>query len=499
MGERRQPLFNLSFNGSVKVASTDERLTSDAGVLLLREADHKLGLTESLAATLSDPRNPEKVRYTLTELLRERLYAMALGYEAQDDLDRLAHDPAMKIAVWDRPGDAVVQERLASQPTHSRLIDILAYQEGNRDALREALADWTHRHLRATGGDHAVRHGTVDVDSFPIEVHGQQEGAAYNGYYQETIYHPIVASFSVAGDYDSTREGFRLGNGIVHAALRMGNVHTSEGAVPFIQEVLRKSRCMAQVLDLRLDAGLAVGKILDYITDEKVRFIGRLRSNAVLDRLAQPHLQRPAGRPPQEGYETVVELGKYQAEDWRHAQRLILVITDRPDPVTGQLNLLPNYFFLVVGWKQKELSAEEALEHYRGRGTFEDRLGEFRQTIGQHLSSHDALDNEVTFLLALLSFNLTSLLRIELEEKTGGGWDLRRFQNYVLKAGGRVIHHARQLTLYVAQPVTTFWNQLFARIRRWRLPAGWTAPRGAARRPWIPPPSHAHLKVVLRC
>ena len=62
MGERRQPLFNLSFNGSVKVASTDERLTSDAGVLLLREADHKLGLTESLAATLSDPRNPEKVR-----------------------------------------------------------------------------------------------------------------------------------------------------------------------------------------------------------------------------------------------------------------------------------------------------------------------------------------------------------------------------------------------------------------------------------------------------
>jgi len=102
MGERQQPLFNLSFNGSVKVASTDERLTSDAGVLLLREADHKLGLTESLAATLSDPRNPEKTRYTLTELLRERLYAMALGYEAQDDLDRLAHDPAMKIAVWDR-------------------------------------------------------------------------------------------------------------------------------------------------------------------------------------------------------------------------------------------------------------------------------------------------------------------------------------------------------------------------------------------------------------
>ena len=499
MGERQRPLFNLSFNRSVKVASTDERLTSDAGVLLLREADHKLGLTESLAATLGDPRNPDRIRYTLTELLRGRLYAMALGYEAQDDLDRLAHDPAMKIAVWDRPGNAVLEERLASQPTHSRLVDILAYQEGNRDALREALADWTHRHLRAAGGDHAVRYGTVDVDSFPIEVHGQQEGSAYNGYYNETMYHPIVASFSVAGDYDSTREGFRLGNGFVHGALRMGNVHTSEGAVPFIKEVLRKTRPMAQVLDFRLDAGLVIGKILDCLTDEKVRFIGRIRCNAVLDRLAQPHLQRPVGRPPKEGYERVVELGQYQAEDWRHSQRLILVVSDRPDPVTGQLNLLPNYFFLIVGWEKKDLSAEDSVEHYRRRGTFEDRLGEFRQAVGRHLSSNDALDNEVTFLLGLLSFNVTSLLRIELEEKNGSGWDVQRFQKYVLKAGGRVNKGARQLTLYVAQPVTTFWNQLFIRIRCWRLGIRWKAPRGATRRRWVPPPSHSHLEVVLRC
>ena len=135
MSERPRPLFEPDFNRSVKVMATDERLTSDAGFLMVREADHRLGLTESLAATLRDPRNPAKIRYTLTELLRERLYAMALGYESQDDLDRLAHDPAMKMAVWDRPGDNVLEERLASQPTHSRLMDILAYQEGNREAV----------------------------------------------------------------------------------------------------------------------------------------------------------------------------------------------------------------------------------------------------------------------------------------------------------------------------------------------------------------------------
>ncbi len=68
----------------------------------------------------------------MTELLRERVYAMAQGYSAQDDADRLAHDPAFKMAVWDRRGDDVIEERLASQPTQSRLISILA-QEDNRE------------------------------------------------------------------------------------------------------------------------------------------------------------------------------------------------------------------------------------------------------------------------------------------------------------------------------------------------------------------------------
>ena len=347
MGERHSTGFGLQFNRAVKLVASDERLTSDAGLVVLREADHRLGLTESLTAKLHDPRDSGKVRYTLTELVRQRVYAMAAGHESQDDLDRLAHDPAMKMAVWDRPGNRVIDERLASQPTHSRLIDILAHHKDNQEILREALADWIHRHLRAAGRDHAVRRGTVDVDSFPVEVHGEQEGAEYNGHYQSTIYHPLAASFSVAGDYDSAREGFRMGNGFVHAELRMDHVHTSNGALPFIEEVIRKADSLAQVLDFRLDAGLAIGEVLDCLTDRKKRFIGRLKGNAVLDRLAEPHLRRPVGRPPREGYEHLVELGKHRANDWRHAQRVILVVVDRPDPITGQLNLLPDYFFLV--------------------------------------------------------------------------------------------------------------------------------------------------------
>src|SRR5690606_6387415 len=136
----------------------------------------------------------------------------------------------------------------------------------------------------------------------------------------------------------------------------------------------------------------------------------------------EPHLTRPPGRPPREGYQFTVELGRYQVDTWRHPQRLILVVVDRPDPVTGQLNLLPDYFFLVTNWTEAERTADNLLTHYRGRGTFEDRLGEFNQAIGVHLSSQPFAKNEVTMLLAMLAFNLASIARNELEDSVGGCW-----------------------------------------------------------------------------
>jgi len=498
MGESQGCLFEPSFNRSVKVLATDDRITSDAGLLLLREADHRLGITESLASGLRDPRRDDRIRYQLVELLRERIYAMAAGYAAQDDADRMAHDPAMKLAAWNRPGEQPLDERMASQPTQSRLIDILSREPDNRYALRDALADACERHLRAEGGDHAARKITIDIDSFPIAVHGKQPGAAYNGHYHETVYHPLVASYSVAGDYDSMHEGHRLGNGFLHAILRQGQVHTAQGVTRFVEEAIRKGKRLGFSLDLRIDAGYTDGETLDYLTDEKVHFIGRLKRNAVLDRLAEPHLKRPAGRPPKGGYEDVIELGLYRAEPWRHAQRVVLVVVDKPDSKTGQLNLLPKYFFLVLGWNADELDGPAALQRYRRRGTFEDRLGEFQQAIEPHLSHADFHENETVLRLALLAFNLASMLRIEYEDKAGSCLDLPRFQRDVLKAGGRVVKHARRLMLYVAQAVTPFWKVLIACINRWQLPDRFPKPQGSRRRDWMPPPAHAFSFEVRR-
>ena len=174
------------------------------------------------------------------------------------------------------------------------------------------------------------------------------------------------------------------------------------------------------------------------------------------------------------------------------------MVVDKPDPRTGQLNLLPRYFFLITNWPKTLRSGEELLAHYRKRGTFEDRLSEFNEVIGPHLSSREFVENEVTMLLALLAFNMTSMLRNEFEDALGGCWDLHRFQQSVLRAGGRVVKHARRLWLHIEESVGSFWEVMTRRIAQLRLAARWPQPKGARSRGYVPPPSHAHLSLVLR-
>ncbi len=118
--------------------------------------------------------------------------------------------------------------------------------------------------------------------------------------------------------------------------------------------------------------------------------------------------------------------------------------------------------------------------------------------IGPHLSSREFVENEVTMLLALLAFNMATILRNEFEDALGGCWDLHRFQQSVLRAGGRVVKHARRVWLHVEESVGSFWRVMTERIGQLHLASRWSSPHGARRRDWVPPPSHAHLSLVLR-
>ncbi|RMG10346.1 MAG: hypothetical protein D6731_17655 [Planctomycetota bacterium] len=153
---RRVPQDRFCYNRSILAEGRQNKLTSDAGVLLLRELDERLGLTESLSDELTDPRNPVFATHPFVELLRTRLYALPQGHKAQDDVDRLRDNPAFRVSVSERRGTCPLREEgglvpdgLSSQPTQPRLVATLT-QEENLAQLGLALFGWAHRDLRAT-------------------------------------------------------------------------------------------------------------------------------------------------------------------------------------------------------------------------------------------------------------------------------------------------------------------------------------------------------------
>lgn len=233
-------LFSTEFNGSLRIESRAERLTGEAGAIILRE---RLGVVRWMTERLRDPRDPRLVTHPLTELLRTAVLLMGQGWRDRDDADALRDDAALRPAVSDRrgispllspereedasrPKNPAVPDGLASQPTLSRLVRMLAGEE-NRSVLREAILETAARRIKAGRGGHRMRYATIDVDGLPVEVHGHQPGSEYNGHYHARIYHPIVASLAETGD-------------LVDIRLRPGNVHGAEGALEFVTSLVER-------------------------------------------------------------------------------------------------------------------------------------------------------------------------------------------------------------------------------------------------------------------
>ena len=170
--ETTPPLPGLSpVGGKPLVARFDGgRLSSDGGVLALREIERRLGIADRLAACLDDPRTPEQVRHSLTDIIRFRLLMIAAGYEDGNDADSLRGDPAFKLALDRLPDGA----GLCSQSTLSRLENL----PDTRALLRmgRALVD-----LYCGGFRQGPRRIILDIDDTFDAVHGEQQLRLFNG------------------------------------------------------------------------------------------------------------------------------------------------------------------------------------------------------------------------------------------------------------------------------------------------------------------------------
>ncbi len=461
MGETLQPVIP-GFNRSLRVEARADRLTGDPGAVLLREVLERSGIVSWMTARLNDPRRKVDVTHDLASLIRTSVLLSAQGWRDHDDADAVRHDPAFRLAASSAAGLTPLKgPGLASQPTLSRFTAIMA-EPANIKVLREAVLEMAGRGIRAERQGKRMPSVTLDVDSAPVEVHGHQPKAEWNGHYNARIYHPLITSIAQTGD-------------MLDARLRAGNVGTTEGTLDVILDVVdraRKSFC--DVAMVRIDAGFPSAALLAGLEARGIDYVSRLRANPVLDRLADPFMKRPPGRRPAEPRTWIYGL-RYQADSWDKPRRVILVVKERAD------DLLLDRFFLVTSLKWTAKTRGEVLAHYRERGKAEGHMGELKGVLAPALSSTNrakshwrgkrlksktpAVDafacNEVRLLIACLAYQVMHIARRVLAKATGTGWSLRRLREQVLRAGARLVISGRRMTLALSSAAAPFWSVLW--------------------------------------
>ena len=173
----RQLVFKSCFGRRVVADFRGGSITSDAGGLLLREADRGLGLTERLAACIADNRRQGKVTHSVLAMLRQRIYGIALGYEDLNDHDHLRNDDLMKLVVEeDRP--------LASSPTLCRFendIDRKTLVAMWKVLVEQFIASF----------ERPPKELVLDFDATDDEVHGDRQGRFFHGYYDHYCFLPL--------------------------------------------------------------------------------------------------------------------------------------------------------------------------------------------------------------------------------------------------------------------------------------------------------------------
>jgi hypothetical protein len=270
------PQVTFEFYDNVKpvVARFDQaQASTDGGAVLLKALDDRLRLTDQLAACLVDRRDPEKIRHSVRDLLRQRIIGLACGYEDANDAARLANDPLHKLAVG---RDPVTDAALASQPTLSRFENAMSSRALARVSRTLATTVIAHHRKRLKG--HAQRI-TIDLDPTDDPTHGQQAFTFFNGHYDTWCYLPLVATLT----FDDEAEQY-----LVAIVLRPGNSPATRGARGLVRGLVR---CLRRAfpkaaLRVRIDGGFAGNDWLDVLEAQRVEYVVGLASNARLVRRA---------------------------------------------------------------------------------------------------------------------------------------------------------------------------------------------------------------------
>ena len=442
MGESQKQGFQLSFNRFLRVAFQGSRVTSNGGLILVRELDERLGFGELIEQHLTDSR-ANNARFSFADLLRQSVYSRLAGYEDVNDAEQLSQDPTFRLIGsekdWDR--GAALPSRLQTFET-----ELLAEEENfaglarvNRELIGRAEAiDSPHRTV-------------LDMDSTEIPVYGEQENSAYNGHFESMCYHPLLL-FNRDGD-------------CLAAKLRPGNVHSAEDWKELLLPEIERQQKLGKEVVFRADAAFAKPEIYEALEEREVKYAIRIPANDSLQRDIEELLTRPVGRP---SVKPLVEYKGflYQAAGWKTARRVVAKVEHH------QGELFPRVGFIVTNLT---LPSRAVVRFYNKRGTAEQWIKEGKQAVKMtRLSCHRFRSNEVRLWLTIIAYNLGNLWRRLVLPQRIGNWSLTSLQQRLVQTGGRLIKHARYYWLLLAESHLT--RRLFAsmlgRINGLSLPSG---------------------------
>lgn len=380
MVERGAWQHSFQFGGGkeIVVEPSEALMTSDAGLLPLRQFDERIGLTAGFAAALEDSRRSCRTLHSFLEMTRSRIFGILADYEDQNDHDTLRSDPLFKlIAGRDADGDD-----LACQSTHSRFENAISVASLFR--LQDVLID----QFIASFETPPARL-TFDIDPFDDPTHGDQQLTLFHGYYGQYQYLPRAITCAETDQ-------------VVLVCLLFGSAHAALGAEEDVAYLVKRLRAVWPEVDieLRADSGLGVPAMYEMCEELGVWYSIGLRMNPVLQRESADLLAEAVAQHERTGQKArLFHRFDYQAGSWPHP-RCAIVKCESHAMGTNQRAIVTNR-------PGASLLPDATYDEYAERGESENRNKELKCGLkADRLSDHRYMANLFRLYLHTAAHNL---------------------------------------------------------------------------------------------
>lgn len=401
-------------NSMIKINFDGGDLSSDAGLLLLKEFVCKIGLDQLIKDHFQT--NDTTIRFHKdNENLLQKIYQQLAGYFTDDDSDELTTDPIFT--------NLLNKDSLASQPTMSRFFNRM-------DDVTLMQLDWILYLLRKR--IYSIRKPEMvlfDIDSTLFDTFGNQEGEGYNQHYSNHGYHPLLCYDGLTGD-------------LLKAVLRPGAVYTSTDCCEFMKPLLMEylEDYPDVSLYLRGDSGFACPELFELLETNGTSYAIRLKMNDTLIRLADS-LERELDDITADNkvdYAVVYGEFRYAANSWGQTRRIIV-------KVEKQVNQLVYMHTFIV--TNMDLKPSEIIQFYCNRGRMENFIKESKSGFDMdNMSSHSMLTNSNRMQISVLVYNIFNWFRRLVLPKSMRKFQIDTFRLKLLKIAAKMVHSARYIT-----------------------------------------------------